>query len=463
MIMDGRLSSNWLLFSILVPAAALLLAAPGLAQDVIGDPEKRILWEKNLDAAFIAAKKSHTPLLVVFHADRSTDCAMLAEDYYLDPEVVKLSRSFLCVPASEDEHEDQVMKTSDGRYNTVCAWFLHVACEDHQRVWSKARRSFLKNRPVEIPYHIFAHPDGNILDSMGMPKSPEEMAKIMRKVLDQMEPERGDEVFHAFDEDERKFVAELQRLKGADPALRRFIFEKLVRWEGKWVYPKLRRYMNEVAKRDQAIHLIREMGFKNNERGVDFLLDLSKHRDAEFRLHAAVSLEEIGLVRCAKPVRAWIGREKDLTVRANLLRTLAACAPGEAGTLSLIERELKPGAKPVVRRNAAVALGTIGVVSPDAVRQSLELLVSDRDDDTAACACWALGWMKSRESIELIRAKMEKADTYRMIILLEDVIHRVMGQDPFGYTMHLEKYAGDSIIRGTKWPPAKRDWGLDKR
>jgi len=463
MVMDGRLSSNCPLFSFLVVLAALAGTETVSAQDTVTDLENRIHWEKNIDAAFITAKKTHMPLFVAFHKDQSADCVLLAEDYYTDPEVVKLSRSFLCLAASEDEHEDRVMKTADGRYSTVCAWFLHVECEDHQRVFAKARRSFLNNRPVEFPFHILAHPDGNILDSVRMPKSPQDLVKVMQKVLDQMEPERDDEVFHAYDEEERKFVADLRRLKGSDPSLRRFVLEKLVRWEGSWVYTKLRRFMDEKAPREHAIHLIREMGFKDNHRAVELLLDLSKHRDAEFRLHAAVSLETIGLEQCAKPVRAWIGREKDLAVRANLLRTLAACAPADSRTLTLIEKELKSGNKPIARRHAAIALGMIGTVSPGVARQKLELLLDDKDDHTAACACWALGWMKSKESLELIKREMEDADTYRMIILIEDVIHRVMGQDPFGYTMHLEKYAGDTIIRGEKWPPAKRDWGLKKR
>lgn len=467
MVMDGRLSSNWLLFSFLLVAATLgatlSMARPAGAQDVVTDPENRIHWEKNLDAAFITAKKTHMPLFIAFHKDQSADCILLAEDYYTDPEVVKLSRSFLCLAASEEEHEDRVMKTADGRYSTVCAWFLHVECEDHQRVFAKACRSFLNNRPVEFPFHLFAHPDGNILDNMGMPETPADLAKVMGKVLEQMEPERGDEVFHAFDEDERKFVAELQRLKGSDPSLRRLILEKLVRWEGSWVYTKLGRFMDEKAPRDHAIHLIREMGFKGNLRAIDFLLELSKHHDAEYRLHASVSLETIGLEQCAKAVRDWIGREKDLAVRANLLRTLAACAPADPRALALIEKELKSGNKPLARRHAAIALGMIGTVSADAARQKLELLLDDKDDHTAACACWALGWMKSKESLDLIRKELEEADSYRMIILIEDVIHRLMGQDPFGYTMHLEKYAGDTIIRGEKWPPAKRDWGLKKR
>ena len=105
----------------------------------------------------------------------------------------------------------------------------------------------------------------------------------------------------------------------------------------------------------------------------------------------------------------------------------------------------------------------IGGVAPEKVRGTLEGLLDDRDGDVAACACWALGWMRSRDSLELLMEKLETAKTYRMIILLEDVIHRVMGHDPFGYTKHLEKYAGDEIIRGEKWPPERRDWGLDER
>jgi len=462
-IMSGRLSSKWLLFSFLSMAALLCAAETAQSQDVIDDMEKRIHWEKNLDAAFIEAKKSNTPLFIAFHSDTGKNCTILAEDYYLDPEVVQLSRRFLCLAAAEYEHEDQVLKTADGRYETVCAWFLHVPCEDHQRVFVRARRSFLKDRPVLAPHHILAHPDGTILDSVGMPDSPESLARVMRKVLDQMEPERGDGVFNAFDEDERKFVAELQRMKGSDPSLRRFILEKLVRWEGAWVYTKLRQFMEQKAPRDHAIHLIREMGFKDNSRAIDFLLELSKHRDEEFRLHAAVSLEMIGAARCAKPVRVWIDREKNRAVRANLLRTLAACAPGDPNTLKLVEKELKGGNKPIARRNAAVALGMIGTASPDAARPILEKLLGDKDEYTAACACWALGWMESKESLDLIKNEMEKADSYRKIILIEDVIHKVMGQDPFGYAMHLEKYAGDTIVRGVKWPPAKRDWGIKKR
>jgi len=463
MVIDVRLSSNCLLFSFLAVLAALNALGPAHAQDVVTDRENRILWQKNLDAAFIEAKKAHMPLFVAFHKDQSADCILLAEDFYTDPEVVKLSRSFLCLAASENEHRDQVMKTADGRFSTVCAWFLHVECADHQRVFAKARRSFLNNRPVEFPFHLFVHPGGKILDSVGMTKSPRELAKVMQKVIDQMEPERDDEVFHAFDEEERKFVADLQRLKGSDPSLRRFILEKLVRWEGAWVYAKLARFMKEKAPRDHAIHLIREMGFKGNHRAVDFLLELSKHKDKEYRLHAAVSLETIALGECAKAVRVWIGREKDLVVRANLFRTLAACAPADPRTLAWIEKELKSGNKPIARRHAAIALGMIGTVSPEKARQKLELLLDDKDDYTAACACWALGWMRSKESLELIKREMEEADTYREIILIEDVIHKVMGQDPFGYAMHLEKFAGDTILRGEKWPPAKRDWGLKKR
>jgi len=447
----------------LVIALALLpwlLSSQSLGQEEgIADSREAIHFEGNFDAAMLEAAKNNTPVFIVFYSKEDPRCADLVGTVLRDPEVVALSRRFICLAACPDEHDDRVVRDAEGVYRTVCSVFLYVTCAEHQRVWNRARGVFFGDRSVAVPLHLFVNPDGTMMDKVGFVKSAADLVRAMNRNLEKMKPEREDGVFHALDENERKFVGELRRIRGSDPSLRRFILEKLLRWKGAWVYPKLQKWAETEANRAQVIQLIREMGFKGNGRGEDYLLAWGKNKDPEIRLHAAVSLETIALSDRTSEIRDWFHREKNLTVKANLLRTLAACDTASPEIQKIVEKSAK-GGNPILRRNAAVALGTIGRRFPDRVRPLLEKLAGDRDMNVSACACWSLGWMRSLESLELLTHKMNEAGTYRMIILLEDAIRRVKGQDTFGYTKHLEKYAGDTIVRGEKWPPKRRDWRL---
>ena len=418
-----------------------------------------IQWRDGFDEAFLDAKKSGRPVFIVFHADEKAACRKLYENTYCHSEVVALSKLFICLAASLDEHDDIVVTSGDGLFRNVCARFPNATCSGHQAVWARARTVFLKGDAVQAPGHLFIHPRGHILESRDSIRSPAELKRMMKKVLSRVEPLGEEGVFSAVDDDQKRFVRELARLNSVDPSQRRFILEKLVRWKGEWVYPRLEKYFSEAAARPVAVHLLREIGFRGNERGCSFLLGFAKHKDRTLRLHAAVSLEEIALPETIYGIRSWLKRERDSGVYSALLRALAASGPGDSDVAARLEREVK-SKDPLKKRNAAVALGIVGCAAPGKARPVLEDLAAAKDPSLAACACWALGWMRSKESLPLLKKKMEEAGTYRMIILLEDAIHRVGGRDTHAYHQHLEKYAGDEIIRNAKWPPKRSRWGL---
>jgi|GEM_PF-3596598 len=448
--------------SFAILAAALLAglaAAPAAGQNATPDG---IHWEENLDVVFLEAKKNNTPVFIAFHASDDARCRDLIEKIYTDPEVIALSRRFFCLAACQEEHDDEVMECADGLYRNVCSYFGYVTCDQHQRIWVKAVRTFLMgDRPSSLPFHIFVHPNGTKMIESGNFGNPADLVKTMKRAIEKIDPVREEDVFQAFDEDQRRFIKYLGRLKGSEASLRTFILEKLVNWEGEWVYPKLSLYIESVARQDESVHILRAVGFAGNRRGGPMLLDFSKHRDVELRRHAVVSLEEIGLADNVVGLWAWLEKERNIKIQANVLRALAASAPIDKKVISRLRKEARSN-KPLLRCGAVVGLGLAGVTAPDEVRSLLEDLLDDKDGDVAACACWALGWMRSKESIALLEGKMAKAKTFREIILLEDVIHRTKGYDPFGYTEHLKKYAGDAIARGGEWPPEVRRWGLEE-
>lgn len=431
-----------------------------LCQDAPDRQKRTIRWESNLDEGFLAAKKSGRPVLVLFYVEKSAADSTMLDELVLDPDVVTLSRKFLCLAAAKEEHEDVVRRLPDGITKTVCSRFPTMPCGDHQFTWLKAVRSFFLGDEPTTTQILFVKPTGDIMSSREGKITPRDLSRAMKKILDKMKPERDDDVFSVLDDEEELFVRDLSHLKGATPSRRRFILEKLVRSQAERAYVKLWGYFDQFAGKSVRLQIIREMGFPGNQRAVPGLLEMAKQKDPGLRLHAAVSLEEIALAETLKGVQAWLAKEKEIKVQATLLRTLAACDPGNPQVLKRLRKESGSG-KPLVRCNATVALGIVGRSDPEAARELLHKLASDRDRNVAACACWALGEMRSRDSLDLLRKKMEEARKYRMIILLEDAIHRAMGLDTFAYPKHLEKYAGDEVVRGEKWPPERPDWGVD--
>jgi len=459
MTFTKRLFMNGFL-SLAAALGVLFLASPGaLCQDDQAHRKRTIFWESNIDEAFLQAKKTGKPVMLLFCVEKSAADSKMHDELFEEPAGGPLSRRFLCRGAAAPEHDDVVRRLPDGISKTVCSRFPTMTCADHQLTWAKGVRSFFLGDEPAVTQVIFVDPEGNKMTERGGKITPKHLTRDMKKILDKMKPVRDDDVFSALDPEEELFTRDLSHLKGSTPSRRRFILEKLVRSEAERAYEKLWGYYEQFAGKSVKLQIIREMGFPGNARAIPGLLDLAKSRDPDVRRHAAVSLEEIALAEALKGVQTWYGREKALDVQGTLLRSMAACDPGNPQVLKRLKKEVGSG-KPLLRCNAAVALGLVGQLEPDKARELLHKLVTDRDRNVAACACWALGWMRSRDSLDILRKRMEEARTYRMIILLEDAIHRAMGLDTFAYPKHLEKYAGDRIVRDEDWPPERPNWGL---
>lgn len=65
-----------------------------------------IAWEYSVEETFKKAKASARPVFIDFYADWCGYCQKMDRESYMDPQVIGLSRRFVCARLNVDEHED---------------------------------------------------------------------------------------------------------------------------------------------------------------------------------------------------------------------------------------------------------------------------------------------------------------------------------------------------------------------
>ncbi len=78
-----------------------------------------ITWAGNLNSALKEAKSKSKPVMADFYTDWCGWCKKLDRDTYADPEVVSLSKKFICVKVNGDKYPDLVSKYGVSGYPTI--------------------------------------------------------------------------------------------------------------------------------------------------------------------------------------------------------------------------------------------------------------------------------------------------------------------------------------------------------
>jgi TolA-binding protein len=100
------------LFCLVFALAVILAAAPLLAQDPEQPAEPQepqgetVTWESNLDAAVEKAKESGKVIMVYFYIQGSDMCNAFEQYCINQPDVVELSKNFLCLKVEKNKEAD---------------------------------------------------------------------------------------------------------------------------------------------------------------------------------------------------------------------------------------------------------------------------------------------------------------------------------------------------------------------
>ncbi len=158
---------RWLpaLLPILVPAASL-------AQD------GGITWQRSAADAFAVQKATGLPLLIVVNMDGEVFNDQFATQVYKDPAFVELTRGYVCVVCSPDEHGDRDYDASGNRVE--CRRFPGCTCSEHKRIEPILYEKFFAGKRV-APRHIGVAPDGTVLFDRFLDTSKQTAIEAIRK------------------------------------------------------------------------------------------------------------------------------------------------------------------------------------------------------------------------------------------------------------------------------------------
>ncbi len=215
-------SRRWLtaLLLILVPAAAPAQSGAGT------NTTSGIAWQRTAADAFAVQKATGLPLLIVVNMDGEVFNDQFATQVYKDPAFIELTRGYVCVVCSPDEHVDRDYDAAGNRVE--CRRFPGCTCSEHKRIEPILYEKFFAGKRV-APRHIGVSADGTVLFDRFLDNSKQAAIDAIRKHRGTPKadttalPASVAELFASRDAAARRALEE--RFRAADAAAKRAILE----------------------------------------------------------------------------------------------------------------------------------------------------------------------------------------------------------------------------------------------
>jgi HEAT repeat protein len=326
-------------------------------------PGDTITWVKGLPKAFEEAAKQGLPLMICINSERvdggrvEAAAKELREVTYKDPRVVGTSRGF------------------------IVAWLTAEGSSDD---FGELRARFKIEGLIVSPQHIFAYPDGTLIDRHEYwphgtgERSTLALLDLMDKALAKHKvakelgpaapatpapttpapgeappaaPPGGDPAAPAPGPGDAGAVREklLEAVEKGSPEARREALRRLLADDADGanvrailaLLPKL----DEAKAIDTLIDVVRALGkhgLKDPEK-KDVALALAgylDHKDEGLRGNAAVSLEYVGAPEAVDALKGRLDREKVELIHCHLLRALGRCGAGDSKVRAVLDRRV---------------------------------------------------------------------------------------------------------------------------
>ncbi len=398
--------SQLLLSVALVPA--IFAAAAGPSQ---------IAWHSTVDAAVETAKRDHRVILVAVNMDGERANDQLAEDHYRDPTIGRIAANTCALIASRFDH---------GSGSSPCPRFGHVTCAEHLAIERVVRKTWLEGAEdgsIIAPQHVFLDPDQKVLLSVPYLVSKGELEWCILEGIRRLDPSFAwnlsesarppkrlvkDGVVTPSEETpatappptKEEIETLIEALK--DPATRGAeLHAKLLRLavsDDKKVLSFLKEHMSSrmaggknPAQLKTALHVIGRVSPPVYwELVAPFLTDSRP----DVRREAAVALEQLAVDKALSKLLAQWKKEEEAQVKNELIRAIAAVAPGDKKSVGLIKDQVKKTRDTVLAANAVIAATPL--MDRDTVLAIVEAALADERPALRAAAGYVIAVRKEQ-------------------------------------------------------------------
>jgi hypothetical protein len=260
----------------------LLAAASAMpAQDT-----KQIRWMGSLDEALAEAKRRKAPVLLAINheydrtkeRERHEANLQMADTVYRDPEVVKISRRFVCLVAGPHTRPLDVANDSE-----TCRRFGVITYAQLQSITAAVRtRYFPGEAEIVAPQHLILDADGRLIDRYLLGRTAPEFAKLLQDALARA---RGASPTHVVPGDVKSV---LSAFKSRDTAERSAAFKKALEIltadkDQKAVREAAKRYLQTLRGFMEVREALEAVTAAGTEGPLSLLLPYLEHSRARMR------------------------------------------------------------------------------------------------------------------------------------------------------------------------------------
>jgi len=388
-----------------------------------------IRWASSFEEAKKRAKSRKIPILVAINKtydlvrDREKHDAnkKMVTVTYRDPAVVKISRKFVCIFASPDDHAKP-----DG--GPGCSHADRLTCQQHKALFERIRADhFGGDKEIMAPQHLILNPDGRIIDKYLLDRKPDEFVRILKNALARFKGQTPVDVITA---DPRSVI---KGLKSDDSGVRSTAFRQAVGILGgekknSKVKDAAEQYLRTMRRdwrnmRD-AMEAISQAG---TEGALELLLPALKNKRENVRRRVLdVFASSPPYKKFIKPLGQCVRSEKSKSPLQSLVKVLDKYATEIPEALPVLNKLVsnKLASIKVLATFAAARPGNKAIVGKLQTRARAEANVKVR-----IAAILGLAMMNAKETLSTlvrVRKKVQKPPT--LISALDTAIARLGGR-----------------------------------
>ncbi len=389
-------------------------------------PAATIRWERDFDEALARAAGEKKPLFVAFLMDDEPANDQTIAQHYTDPQIVELSRRFVCLACCIGDHPGD-----DG-----CAKFPGVTCAQHQAIEKKARERWMVGDIVCTPQHVFCDSNGEVVLRRVYLIPKETLAKCLVMTLHQTGgdvsalPAVPDGGVALADKERLQVEAWLKELDSRNLELREAALRGLAYADDPRALPAVMQRCGRDFDDTTRLAAIGALARKGNYQAVDTLTALLNEPKAPIVIRVASSLETIKMPEAAPALLAASKKERRDRVLGVLLRAAANAQGSNKEIRDLCVKTLKGGSTQL-KAHVLVALGRL---DQDAkIVQAVVPHLESRNQNVRGLAVWALGAQHTPKCLEALQALQQEEKTPEVKKLLAAALRCCRGEKVEGY------------------------------